>query len=125
MRGNWQAVVCLGLVGCLTGQSYPERYSRTFCSSLFTCLSPENAEFWSGADSEQECVDNSAGAIESSELLDAWQEGDCEFDADAARLCLAEVDELRDDPDCDGAMNPLLFGLDQLDSSCFEVYDCD
>jgi hypothetical protein len=112
------------LGGCLTGNSYPAERARTLCDSLFTCVDPDEVEFWTRYDSVEECVAEERDLFEDSAGYESFLDGDCPFDADKAKRCLEEISEVKSDSDCDGNMSFLVFVIDIADDDCAEVY-CD
>jgi len=111
------------LLGCaVTGDNYPKQYSAAYCASLFACVESESdIDTFLQYDDEAECRENKQSEIESQGYYDQYEEGDREFDADAAATCIKEVDEVRDDSDC-GSMGLIEFGFDVSDEACTRVF---
>lgn len=120
-------LIPLFLSGCILGGggSFPDRYSKEFCSTMFTCMDEDEVELWFDYDDVTECRDEFSESIEDSQAYEGWEEGDCTYDPEAAKSCLQEVSEMTSDNDCDGDMSYLTFALDAMNDDCSEVYDCD
>ena len=69
---------------------------------------PDDIEFWTQYDDEDECAADVQSAIESSTVYDEYEEGDRTFDTDIADACLKEIRETREDSNC-GEMSYLEF----------------
>ncbi|MEE2829815.1 MAG: hypothetical protein VX498_11560 [Myxococcota bacterium] len=120
-------LVSLPLSGCLSGNSYPDRYGQSYCSTLFLCFDQDDIEDMEGWNDVGECRDDVADSIRDSADYDRWEEGDASFDSDAAGACIDEVLEFQGDSSCDGGSLDLFsyaeFLLDVSAEECGEVYD--
>jgi len=116
------AALALFATGCLTGDSYPDQWSRAACGSLYACVDEDQIEDWLGYDDEGECVEENAEDIRQSTAYDEYEEGDREFNSDNASECIDEAAEVRNDSDC-GDMNVLTYFLDISTEECTEVYE--
>ena len=95
MRPLLLAVLPLTLLtGCLTGDNYPAQYGNAVCRSLYQCAASESdIEAIFGYDDESECREDQEEAVASGAAYDAYEEGDREFDADAAVFGMATQEE--------------------------------
>ena len=122
-------LACFPLMGCLSGNSYPDSYARAFCGSLFGCYEADSVEDVTGWDDADECREDRAAALREGAGYDSWEEGDASFDSDAAEACQGEAQEFRNDSDCAGeALNFFSYAaflLDVSDEACASVYDED
>ena len=110
------------LTGCLTGNSFPEKYAAAYCGALFTCVPSNQIDFF-GYDTEEECTIDEAKNIRASSAFDDFEEGDKVFNSVAAENCILEAEQVRSDDDCNGNMDLLSFTLDAIDSDCADVYE--
>ena len=114
-------IVIAGMgTGCLTGNSFPENYSSSYCNALFTCVSSDAIELI--YDTEEECDLEISSALKDSTTYDSFQEGDMTFNKDKANACIDEVEQMLSDDSCTGDMNIVEFALDSATSACDDVY---
>ena len=113
------------LIGCTTGDNFPSKYANAYCSSLFSCVDTESVEFefLYKYDDVSECKEEEESNFRSSSLFDSYEEGDLAFNEEAAKECLEEMNEVRQDSDCDGDMNILTYYNDAISSECANVYE--
>lgn len=99
------ALVALAFVaGCpVTGDNYARTYARTYCAAMYLCVEDHESiedNVLLGYNDEAECREEIEADWLGSSEYDAYEEGDREFDAEAADDCLEEADQVRDDSDC-------------------------
>ena len=115
------------LSGCLSGDSYPERYAAAYCGTLFACFEADSVEDITGHDDAGDCSEEVAQAVRDRADYDQWEEGDASFDSDAASACIEEVSEFRADGDCAGEeLNLFSYGafiFDVAHEDCDSVYE--
>ncbi len=125
----WVALACLPLMGCLSGNGYPDSYARAYCGSLFGCFEADSVEDMTGWDDADECREDVASSVRDTAAYDSWEEGEASFDSDDAEACQGEAQEFRNDSDCAGeALNLFSYAaflLDVSDEACGSVYDED
>lgn len=115
-------LLALSLTGCVNGNNYPTTWAREYCRSLYACIEDtDSIEDFLGYDDEAECRESVTADLEDSTTYDQWEEGDRDFDSDAANSCIDEVAQIRDDADC-GSMNLIDFAVDASNEDCNEVY---
>ena len=115
-------LLALSFTGCVNGDNYPTVLAREYCRSLYACVEDEDSiETWTTYDDEAECREERTAAIEDGAVYDQYEEGDRDFDSDAANACIDEVAQIRDDSDC-GSMDVPGFLFDSLTEECDEVY---
>ena len=123
---NINPILLLPLIfGCTTGDNFPAKYANAYCSSLFACVDTDSAEFefLYKYDNAAECKEEEESNFRSSSLYDSYEEGDLVFNNEAAEECLSEMNEVRQDSDCDGDMNILTYFNDAISSECSNVYE--
>ncbi|MEC7988021.1 MAG: hypothetical protein VX278_22830 [Myxococcota bacterium] len=124
---KFQPALLIGLlsIGCTTGNSFPSQYANAYCSSIFSCVNTDSAEFefLYQYDNVAECKEEEESNYRSSSLYDSYEEGDLTFNKESAEECLSEMNEVRSDSDCDGDMNILTFFSDALSEECANVYE--
>jgi len=111
------------MLGCTTGNNYPTKYANTVCDSMFTCIDNESIETFTGYDDIDECKEKEEENYRESSIFDSFEEGDVEFNAEAADRCLNEIAEVKNDSDCDGEMNIISYLADAASEDCAEVYE--
>ena len=111
------------LVSCTTGNNYPKKYADTICSSAFECLNEDEIDLFLGYDDIEECKESEERTMRESGNFDAFEEGDVEFNQEAAEQCLMEISEVREDADCNGNMNIIKWGVDIANEACFDIYE--
>ena len=111
------------LLGCpVTGNNFPTQYANEYCAALYLCVEdPNDIEFWTQFDDEDECAEEIENGLLDSGRYEQYEEGDREFDQDAADSCLEEIRQVRDDNDC-GSMGYIEFNLDAEADFCPEAY---
>ena len=115
-------LLALSFTGCVNGDNYPTVLAREYCRSLFACVEDEGSiEIWTSYDDEAECREEETARTEDRLDYDQYEEGDRDFDSDAASACIDESAQIRDDSDC-GSMNLAEFLADTLTEECNEVY---
>lgn len=113
----------LNLMGCLNGESYPEKFAISICETAYMCLDNGDIERFTQYDGVEDCIADWQDAILDSAGYEAWQEGDAIFNKENAKLCLAEINEVQVDPECDGSMNALSFFQDIQTEACDSIYE--
>lgn len=115
------------LSGCLSGNTYPERYGDAYCGTLFACFEADSVEDLTGFDNASDCSEETAEVVRDRADYDRWEEGDASFDSDAAAACIEEVSEFLADGDCAGdelnILNYAAFLLDVGHEDCDSVYE--
>ena len=111
------------LIACTTGTNYPQKHAQTICSALFECVDEDAIDLFLSYDNIEECEASEEQIIRNSGDFDAYEEGDAEFNKEAAEQCLNEILEVRADSDCNGNMNIVNWGIDIASSSCDKVYE--
>jgi hypothetical protein len=109
-------------IGCTTGNNLPTALAETTCSSLFTCVDNSLIETFLNYDNEEECFSEMEKDFRDSDEFKDFEKGDKEFNRESAQACLDEIEEVKDDPDCDGEMNPLVYLQDISSEDCDEIY---
>lgn len=120
-------IFMLPLVGCLTGDNYPDQYATEYCRTLFACFEADDIEDQMDYNDEKECRQEVAEDGRDSADWDGYEEGDLEFNADNADQCIAEVAEYRADSSCgEDDLNPFTYAVFVVDIShddCGDVYE--
>ena len=116
--------LCSLILGaCTTGNSYPAQYANAYCSSLYKCVDADSVEFIYNYDDVAECKEKEEENIRSSSTFDSFEEGDLEFNSEAAEECLSEMTEVQSDSDCTGNMDIISFFADSISNQCSKVYE--
>ena len=111
------------MLGCTTGNNYPTKYANTVCESMFACIDDDSIEAFTNYDDVEECKADQEEAIRDSSTFDAFEEGDADFNGEAAEKCLTEISEVQNDSDCDGNMNIISYLADASSEDCGDVYE--
>ena len=107
---------------CTTGDNYPNKYSTSFCETMYTCIDNDLIEAIYGYDNVEECTLKQESDFRETSVYDSYEEGDLVFNQEAANACLAEIIEVQSDSDCDGEMDGFSFAADISSEDCDNVY---